>query len=403
MNFDTSKSVTEALNAFSVNRFLEDLKKQKPALTILMIEGPHDLGGAAIQGSSGPGLVIPALKNNGEIVFAMAFEEGHIPNSEPAAGASLFTRTVADLLSKRGPTAARVFDEARTEVLRQPGNGQIPTVDPLLTGSENFCFVEPPPPAVKEIPSVPKNSRDHEEYVKIPHGTFKMGCVPADTKCKDDEKPQHPVTLTSDFWLGRNEVKVGSFKHYVEVGNKKLKLRRAPLDYDGWKITELPMVRVTWEEAQDYCKWAGGRLPTEAEWERAARAGNDNEIYPLNSEDSREKANFYGKKGNDTWDGVAPVGQFEASKYNLFDMSGNVWEWVYDWYDDKYYSKSPEADPKGPATGKKHVVRGGSFDSPLEHLRISLRWQPQGIEDLITGFRCVLEDSPETQRLLGRN
>jgi formylglycine-generating enzyme required for sulfatase activity len=193
-------------------------------------------------------------------------------------------------------------------------------------------------------------------------------------------------------------VQTDSFLHYLKLDKKKNNWpRKAPQDYDGWKRGELPMVRVTWEEAVDYCGWVGGRLPTEAEWEYAARAGASDEIYPLNSENSRDKANFSGVQGNDNYEGVAPVRKFDENKFHLFDMLGNVWEWVSDWYGQKYYSEHPEVDPKGPMTGKEHIVRGGSFESDWrEHLRLSVRW-PQNGENYKTGFRCVLEDSPDTR------
>src|SRR5208282_4517968 len=108
----------------------------------------------------------------------------------------------------------------------------------------------------------------------------------------------------------------------------------------AWSDEGMPIVDVVWEDAQAYCGWAGGRLPTEAEWEFAARAGKTGEIYPLNSENSREKANFYGRKGNDIFDQIAPVRKFDESAFHLFDMAGNVWEWVADWWSPAYYATS---------------------------------------------------------------
>jgi formylglycine-generating enzyme required for sulfatase activity len=202
--------------------------------------------------------------------------------------------------------------------------------------------------------------------------------------------------------MGRNEVEVGHFlRLWKQTGTKKKNYPlQAPPDYRGWIRDNLPMVRVSWEQARDYCTWVGGRLPTEAEWEYAARAGAADEIYPLNSENSRDKANFAGTKGNDTFDGVAPVRSFDPSGFNLYDMAGNVWEWVFDWYSPNYYQQSPPVDPQGPPAGKEHITRGGSFeDSWQDDLRLSRRL-PQSGEKFKTGFRCVLDDTPATRELL---
>jgi formylglycine-generating enzyme required for sulfatase activity len=158
------------------------------------------------------------------------------------------------------------------------------------------------------------------------------------------------------------------------------------------------MVFVTWEEARAFCQWAGGRLPSEAEWEYSARAGKDQEVYPLNNENSRDKANFYGKSGNDNYEEAAAVRKFDANAFDLYDMAGNVWEWVEDRYG--LYADSAAVDPHGPASGKEHVIRGGSFESKWQDdLRLSVR-KPLGGKDYKTGFRCVLDDKDQTKRLL---
>jgi formylglycine-generating enzyme required for sulfatase activity len=160
-------------------------------------------------------------------------------------------------------------------------------------------------------------------------------------------------------------------------------------------------VNVRWEEADAYCKWAGGRLPTEAEWEFAARGGMTNEVFPMNSENSRDKANFDGKSGNDTYDAVAPVRKFDPNPFGLYDMAGNVWEWVSDWFSPQYYSAASITDPQGPASGKEHVVRGGSWDSNAkEHLRLSFRMAPARSYAPSVGFRCVIEENPENRQFL---
>ncbi|HEY1759833.1 MAG TPA: SUMF1/EgtB/PvdO family nonheme iron enzyme [Bryobacteraceae bacterium] len=412
-DFNPSREVTSAL---SLGRFLDDLSTHNPSLTIVMIEGPHPVD-KEILGSRPGGLIVPDLSNNGKILFAMAAQPGQVAVTESGSATSLFTRTVAELLGKPGLSLSELFKQAKQDVANQPGRSQVPFFEDLSGDSGAFCFHEaivtppppPPPPPKPEIKietrietvPIPSNKTDHEEYVRIAHGTFKMGCVPSDSRCKPEEKPQHEVTLSKDFYLGRNEVKVSSFRLFREERKIKKSLPSAPSDYDSWKIGELPQVRVTWEDANTYCEWAGGRLPTEAEWEYAARAGASGEIYPLNSENSRDKANFDGKKGNDIYLGVAPVRMFEPNNFRLYDMSGNVWEWVSDFYSPTYYAESPAVDPKGPTTGKEHVVRGGSFESDWkDHLRLSLRFLPPKSENLNVGFRCALDDTPATNQRL---
>jgi formylglycine-generating enzyme required for sulfatase activity len=241
--------------------------------------------------------------------------------------------------------------------------------------------------------------------VWIPPGKFLMGCItatspgiPPDPRCHPDEKPQHEVTLSQGFWMGRTEVTVGSYKRYTQKANgprgKKLTMPRLERE---WSADDYPMGDVVWEQAAAYCKWAGGRLPTEAEWEYAARGGKDGEIYPLDSSDSRSKANFAG----DTYDGLAPVGKFDPNRFGLYDMAGNVWEWANDWFSASYFAADAVTDPKGPATGKEHVIRGGSYDSkPEEYLRISYRKGYGSVPTPGVGFRCVIDDTPDSRKLL---
>jgi formylglycine-generating enzyme required for sulfatase activity len=235
-----------------------------------------------------------------------------------------------------------------------------------------------------------------------------MGCVPADQRCLPNEQPRHEVTISKGFWMGRNEVQVISYKRYLQTqpgpGGKKRSMPPAPADYSKWNILTYPMVNVSWQDAKAYCGWAHGRLPTEAEWEYAARTGLD-AIYPfdkINSGDSRDKANFEGKQGADIFERVAPVHSFDANAWGLNDMAGNVWEWVSDIYSDTYYQDNPpRTDPRGPSAGRDHVMRGGSFDSEAgKHLRVSVR--KPGATGNAVGFRCILEDSPSTNKILGR-
>ena len=236
-------------------------------------------------------------------------------------------------------------------------------------------------------------TKDGPEYVWIPPGTFRMGCVPDDTECEKDEYPRHPVEITKGFWMSRTEVTVAATSHQMP---------EAPDFNPGWKEDTHPIVNVTWGEANPYCQWAGGRLPTEAEWEYAARGGEERLKYPWGNGITHDDANFRGTGGRDNREKTAPVGSFPPSGYGLHDMAGNVAEVVADWYDKDYYGSlpedSPSLDPPGPSTSPEgmRVLRGGSFYFYQGYLRASNR--AGYIPDLkylsLVGFRCARDVSP---------
>ena len=156
-----------------------------------------------------------------------------------------------------------------------------------------------------------------------------------------------------------------------------------------------PVVDVAWHEAKAYCESTGGRLPTEAEWEYAARGGKKGLKYPNANELTHEDANFKGTGGRDTFGYTSPVGSFPPSGYHLYDMAGNVWEWTADWYDGDYYRKSPAKDPPGPETGELRVLRGGSWNFNPSGLRVSARARfDPALRVNYFGFRCAREVIP---------
>lgn len=301
--------------------------------------------------------------------------------------------------------------------------------------------------------------------VLIPGGTFTMGAD--DNYARPDEQPRHTVTINS-FWMDEHEVTNAEFALFVRatgyittaekpISKEELQLQLpagapepdssmllpgslvftprthpVPLDditqwwsfvpgaswqhpqgpdsnIDGLEL--LPVVHISWHDAQAYAKWAGKRLPTEAEWEYAARGGLKDQPYPWGSAgltDGKARANTwnghfpYKNTKTDGFIRLAPVKSFAPNGYGLYDMAGNVWEWCADWYDSRYYQQAGNSrNPAGPATGydpedpsnPKHTIRGGSFMCTDEYCfgyRVTSRMKTSpesGLENL--GFRCV--------------
>jgi len=237
------------------------------------------------------------------------------------------------------------------------------------------------------------NPKDGYELVFIPPGEFWMGSLESDRSPEgdevgDDERPRHKVFLDG-YHIGKYEVTAAQYGRFCRETGRTLRDQpslaspdhpvpeRSAGDGPGY-----PVVNVTWFDARDYCVWAGLRLPTEAEWEKAARGGTDTRFW-WGVKASRDKANYDS-------DGMTPVGSFPPNPYGLHDTAGNAWEWCSDWYSEEYYSGSPYRNPQGPASGDTKVHRGGSWMNYPYYLRPGIRYcsAPDRWSRLM-GFRCA--------------
>jgi formylglycine-generating enzyme required for sulfatase activity len=231
--------------------------------------------------------------------------------------------------------------------------------------------------------------------VLVPAGEFLMGSADADSGADSDEKPQRKVYLDA-FKIDRTEVTNAMYAKCVQAG-----ACRTPASsgsgkknsyYGDSQYANYPVIHVSWNDAQAYCMWAGGRLPTEAEWEKAAR-GADGRTYPWGNEPpDKQRCNFNRDVGDTTPVGVYPAG---ASPYGALDMAGNVWEWVADRYQADYYAVAPARNPPGPAAGDSRVLRGGSWGCGQWLVRAAGRDRNDPVvRNVNLGFRCARGTSP---------
>jgi formylglycine-generating enzyme required for sulfatase activity len=272
----------------------------------------------------------------------------------------------------------------------------------------------------------------------IKPGRFMMGSA-TDSQGHLDDELQHEVEITKPFYLGVYEVTIGQFRAFVRDTGFKTEAesdsdgghgydpvkkqwdgrepkKRFDWQNTGWEQTDgHPVVNVAWSDAKEFCDWLSQkekkqyRLPTEAQWEYACRAGTQTRFYSGDKDSDLEKvANIadvsvkskyrdisWAVSWNDKHPFTAPVGQFKPNTFGLFDMHGNVWEWCADWYDRRYYQKSPPKDPPGPSSSPegKRVIRGGAWDTAARPCRAAHRGRrtPDFRDDSL-GFRVAMTD-----------
>ncbi len=202
------------------------------------------------------------------------------------------------------------------------------------------------------------------------------------------EMPRHKVTLKA-FYIDKYEVTNQEFAAFVNETGYRPQANWVKYNTKGRE--DHPVVALTWYDANAYAKWAGKRLPTEAEWEFAARGVSEQTLFPWGNKISKDLANYSSKQSY----AYSPIntmeiGNYPANSFGLYDVAGNAGEWCADWYDEGYYSASPEENPTGPDQGENKVVRGGAWGTPAFYLRVASRgsFNPKYFDHRI-GFRCA--------------
>ena len=228
---------------------------------------------------------------------------------------------------------------------------------------------------------------DEAPMAIVSAGAFRMGRD--GIEALEDERPAHPVWL-DDYVMDVYEVTVGRYAAFLSATG-----RMPPMFWeqaDPVQHHDRPIIGVNWDDADACCRWAGKRLPTEAEWEKAAR-GTDNRLYPWGDQQPTPDLANYALGARFSYGQVLmPVGRYERGKspYGIYELAGNVWEWVQDWYEGSYYERSPERNPQGPDHGQFKVLRGGSWSELPKYLLTYGRFKlPPSTQNSYTGFRCV--------------
>ena len=356
--------------------------------------------------------VLLAWSPDGSVLGAYFRGEPGVALFDVASGEKLPTNRETPSFSRRaayspdGQIVAYSSDDGLITLRRAEGQPVLSA--PGVTPSTPVAQVSatPAPPVVVEAGTVMLSISDGRPMVFIPAGSFWMGAGESDADADADERPQHEVQLDA-YWLDQYEVTNEEYDLCVADG---MCYPPEALDINGFAyefaraIDDAPVVNVSWYSASDYCAWAGKRLPTEAEWEYAAR-GDDGRIYPWgNDADAFHKAWYGGifdvndPSVQDDFSRPAPVGSFPegVSPFGIFDLAGNVWEWVLDWYAADTYSQPGQENPTGPEDGSIRIVRGGSWTTPSLSLRATYREarMPSGVW-IDVGFRCAMEDIRE--------
>jgi len=385
--------------ALVVVRGMENLPKGITTLSLAStarLSGGEDILVIGFPRNAGPWALIKgniSSRQGRDIYFSPSVDSGHSGGPVFHSGKVVAVVGAGSQSVGRGVTARSVQDYIE-------GYGIAAQESTGSPSSSMASAPSPPPSAATAKPeSQPMTQarkitgKDGAPMVLIPAGEFWMGSP--DGEGDKDEDPRHQVMLDA-FYMDKFEVTVSKYAEFMRVTS-----RSEPKYWDqvnSSKHRNLPLIGVDWHDADAYCRWAGKRLPTEAEWEKAAR-GTDGRTYPWGNEQPTARLANFGKSWDTTNvydERLASVDSYDAGKslYGLHHMAGNVWEWTADWYDENYYSKSTARNPQGPSSGEYRVVRGGSWYDAPDNVRSANRYWyiPSPRFDLI-GFRCA-QDVP---------
>lgn len=359
---------------------------------------PHYLlivGGILMMGLSLIAISFAILNDNLPLVDKTKIAASVQPDIQIDLALALQVVTSTPIIAPTPPAKTHSAELAITTLTPVPTLLATPTPSPVPTQSPYLTQVNP---------------KDQAVLVFVPAGQFIMGSDPdVDPYLWGAETPQHKVIL-KEYWIYQMEVTNAMYQQCVAekacpLPNQK-KNGLVTDYYSNPEYETYPVIYVNWVSAQSYCQWSGGRLPTEAEWEKAARGDLDARIFPWgNTPATGSQANFCDTscaatqadhEKNDGYPNTAPIGSYSEgiSPYGAMDMAGNVWEWVFDWFQPGYSSADAE-NPVGPARGSKRTIRGGSWFNPPEDVRIVQRASlpPDQSRDTL-GFRCVVEVQP---------
>ncbi len=368
-------------------------------------------GWLLVAGGRGPGpLAAVAAQTSMPTMSETVDDTPTLPSAQSPAPA------LTEILTHTPTTAPT---ETLTETPVPPSPAPTPTASPTST-------LEPAAGATRLAPE------DGTVQIYVPAGDFLMGADPrADPLAQQNEQPQHRVYLDA-FWIDLTEVTNRMFDRFVQAtsyltsaerrgagvvwtGSAWLTVAEADWRHPRGAATDItglddhPVVQVSWNDARAYCGWKNGQLPSEAQWEKAARGpatrlrqSGDARRFPwgndppaenlLNFADRNQTAAWASRQIDDGYQFTAPVGTYAAgaSPYGALDMAGNVWEMVADWYSDTYYTISPADNPTGPESGTTHVGRGGAWSDGMDNVRTTARSDvAPDDQNNISGFRCA--------------